>query len=80
LPKSIFGPSGSRGNFKTMFISDEHVLLDILPTHINYADRPAASIAQLRVIADAAARGVLEKPVGAIEHTPVAWGDLDTHV
>tara|TARA_B100000780_G_scaffold151527_1_gene105879 strand:+ start:200 stop:349 length:150 start_codon:yes stop_codon:yes gene_type:complete len=38
-----------------MFISDEHVLLDILPIHLNYADRPARSIAHLRVIAEAAA-------------------------
>ena len=63
-----------------MFISDEHVLLDILPIHHNNADRPARSIAQLRVIAEAAARGVLEKPFDAIEHTPMAWGGLDTYV
>ena len=51
VTNSIFGPSGSRGNFKTMFISDGHVLLDILQIQPNYADRPAASIAHLRVIA-----------------------------
>ena len=28
-----------------MFITDEHVLLDILPIQPNYADRPVASIA-----------------------------------
>ena len=42
-----------------MFISDEHVVLDILLIQPNYADRPAASIAYLRVIVEVSAeRGV----------------------
>ena len=36
-----------------MFISDEHVLLDILSMPLNYADHPARSMAHLRVIAEA---------------------------
>ena len=44
-----------------MFVSDGHVLLDILPIHLKYADRQARSIAHFRVIAEAAARGLLEK-------------------
>ena len=35
-----------------MFISDEHVLLDMLLIQPIYADRPAASIAYLRVIVE----------------------------
>ena len=35
-----------------MFISDEHVLLDMLLPQFTYADRPAASIAYLRVIVE----------------------------
>ena len=61
VPKSIFGPSGGRGNVKTMFDSDGHVVLDILLIRPNYTDRQAVSIAHLRVIAEAAARGLLEK-------------------
>jgi len=37
-----------------MFVSDGHVLLDILLIRSNYADSPAASIAHLRVIAEIA--------------------------
>jgi len=43
-----------------MFVSDGHVVLDILRIQPNYADRPAANIAQLRVIAELAAAGTLE--------------------
>ena len=40
-----------------MFVSDGHVVLDILPIQPNYFDHPATSIAHLRVIAEAAERG-----------------------
>ena len=39
-----------------MFISDGHVLLDILLIQPNYAESPATNIAHLRVIAEAAVR------------------------
>ena len=48
---SIFLPSGGRGNFKTLFVSDGHVVLDILPICSNYGDSGASQQVSLRVIA-----------------------------
>ena len=49
-------PSDSRGNFKTMFVSDGHVVLDIPPIRSNYGGRGASQQVNLRVIAGISAR------------------------
>ena len=49
VPKSNFGPSGGRGNFKTMFVSDGHVVLDIILIRSNYDGRGASQKVSFRV-------------------------------
>ena len=44
----IFGPSGGRGNSKTMFVSDGHMVLDILSIRFNYGGRGASQQVNLR--------------------------------
>ena len=51
-----FWPSGGRGNFKTMFVSDGHKVLDILPIRSDYGGRGASRQVNLRVIAGISAR------------------------